>query len=268
MTFRTAFAPSILAAALLMAMPSAAHAERAFTARDLATLDRFSSPVLSPDGRKLVFAKREVDLAANKATTSLWIEDLWARDAAPPERLTPEGWNVNSPAFSPDGTTVYFLSAKAGSSQLYAIPAAGGEPRQVTAMALDVGGYQVSPDGTRVAFNAEAFLDCGGNLACSKATLDARDEDPSTGVVFDRMFVRHWDAWNDGRLNRVFVAPLPAAGPPVATAIAVALDVVGDVPSRPFGDSSEYTWAPDGQSLVLSAREATGSEPWSTDFDL
>ena len=151
MTLRNAFVPSILVAALCAAMPSTALAERAFTAQDLATLDRYSSPALSPDGRRLVFAKREVDFAANKSTTSLWIEDLVARDAAPPARLTPEGWNVNSPAFSPDGSTVYFLSAKNGSSQLYAIPAGGGEPRQLTAMALDVGGFQVSPDGGRVA---------------------------------------------------------------------------------------------------------------------
>ena len=268
MTLRNAFVPSILVAALCAAMPSTALAERAFTAQDLATLDRYSSPTLSPDGRRLVFAKREVDFAANKSTTSLWIEDLVARDAAPPARLTPEGWNVNSPAFSPDGSTVYFLSAKNGSSQLYAIPAGGGEPRQLTAMALDVGGFQVSPDGGRVAFNVDAFLDCGNDLACSKARLEAREKDPASGVVFDRMFVRHWDAWNDGRLNRVFVAELPEAGAPVATATAVATDVVGDVPSRPFGDSGEYAWDPDGESLVLSAREAAAGEPWSTDFDL
>ena len=83
--------------------------------------------MLSPDGRKLVFAKRVVDFDANKSSTSLWIEDLFARDAAPPKRLTPEGWNVNSPAFSDDGETVYFLSAKSGSMQLYAIPAQGGD---------------------------------------------------------------------------------------------------------------------------------------------
>ena len=63
-------------------------------------MDRYSSPTLSPDGRKLVFAKRVVDFDANRASTSLWIEDLFARDAAPPTRLTPDGWNVNSPAFS------------------------------------------------------------------------------------------------------------------------------------------------------------------------
>ena len=268
MTFRTTFAPTLIAAALLAVLPSTALADRAFTARDLVSLDRFSSPALSPDGRKLVFAKREMDLDANKSTTSLWIEDLVARDAAPPVRLTPEGWNVNSPAFAPDGRTVYFLSAKNGSSQVYAIPAAGGQPRQVTDMALDIGGFQVSPDGARIAFNAEAFIDCGSDLACSRARLDERADSPGTGVVYDRMFVRHWDAWSDGRLNRVFVADLPKAGAPVTAATAVATDVVGDVPSRPFGDSGEYAWAPDGGSLVLSAREAIASEPWSTDFDL
>ena len=80
MTFRTTFAPTLIAAALLAVLPSTALADRAFTARDLVSLDRFSSPALSPDGRKLVFAKREMDLDANKATTSLWIEDLVARD--------------------------------------------------------------------------------------------------------------------------------------------------------------------------------------------
>ena len=44
--------------------------------------------------------------------------------------------------------------------------------------------------------------------------------------------------------------------------------MIGDVPSRPFGDSSEYTWAPDGQSLVFSARIADAKEPTSTNFDL
>ena len=57
--------PALLSLALLSALPVAAHAERGFEVRDLAKLDRVSSPVLSPDGRKVVFAKRVVDFAAN-----------------------------------------------------------------------------------------------------------------------------------------------------------------------------------------------------------
>ena len=267
MNLRQAVLP-VLIALVLPLSPVADAATRGLQPKDLATLDRWSSPVLSPDGRLLVVAKREVDFDGNKAATSLWLENLVARDAAPPVRLTPEGWNVNSPVFSPDGGVVYFLSGKSGSSQLYSIPVDGGTPRQLTDFPVDVGGFQVSPDGQRIAFNAEAFIDCGSDLACTGKRLKAEADSPVTGVVYDRMFVRHWDAWNDGRLNRVFVATLPGDGAAVSTATAIASDVVADIPSRPFGDSSEYTWAPDGQSLVLSARTADRTEPWSTNFDL
>ena len=110
--------PALLSLALVAALPAVAHAERGLEVRDLAKLDRVSSPTLSPDGRKVVFSKRVVNFDANKAASALWIEDLVARDAAPPTRLTPDGWNVNSPEFSGDGARVYFLSAKNGSSQL------------------------------------------------------------------------------------------------------------------------------------------------------
>ncbi|MCL1635167.1 S9 family peptidase [Luteimonas sp. SX5] len=260
---------AILPFALMLAVPALAVAARGFEVRDMVKLDRYSSPTLSPDGRKLVFAKRVLDDKSGKASTSLWIEDLFARDAAPPVRFTPEGWNVNSPSFSPDGKTVYFLSAKSGSSQLYAMPAAGGAPKQVTAFALDVDGYKLSPDGKRIAIAVGTFADCKADFACTKKKLDDEGAKKSTGKVFDRMFIRHWDAWNDGRLNRVFIADLPAGKAKAAVSAGlVGADVHGDVPSKPFGDTSEFAWSPDGKSLVLSARKADRTEPWSTNFDL
>jgi dipeptidyl aminopeptidase/acylaminoacyl peptidase len=262
----------ILLSLALLSLPLLAHAERGFEARDLATLDRVSAPTLSADGRKLVFAKRVVDFQANKSSTSLWIEDLFARDAAPPVRFTPEGWNVNSPAFSPDGKTVYFLSAKNGTQQLYAQPVAGGAPKQLTDVPLDIGSFRLSPDGKRVAFSVETFTDCAGAQAfsCSKKRLDDTAARKNSGVVFDRLFVRHWDTWKDGRRSRLFVTALPqgAKAKPVTTATALTNTLDGDVPSKPFGDANDYVWAPDGESLVASIRVAGRTEPWSTNFDL
>ena len=249
-------------------LPAATAAERGLQPEDLIGLDRYSSPVLSPDGRFVVFAKREVDMETGKATSSLWIENLHARDAAPPVRLTPEGWNVNSPAFAPDGRSVFFLSSRPGSSQLHSLGLEGGQPRQLTRYPLDVAGYQVSPDGQQLAFHAEVFPDCGADLACTKQRLDEREADPTSGVVYDRMFVRHWDAWDDGRLNRVFVAALADGEGVAGEPVLLAPELHANVPSRPFGGSEEYTWSPDAASVVLSARLAEASEPWSTDFDL
>ncbi|MFC5577476.1 prolyl oligopeptidase family serine peptidase [Lysobacter niabensis] len=265
MNLRHAVLPLLVAAVL----PSFdAAAARGLEVRDLATLDRVSAPTLSPNGRTLVFAKRVVDFAANKSSTALWVEDLFARDAAPPKRLTPEGWNVNSPSFSGDGRTVYFLSAKSGSMQLYSIASSGGEPVRLTEIPGDIGSYKLSPDGKRLAFSTEAFVDCGSDLACSPKRMEERGKQKNSGVVFDRIFIRHWDAWNDGRLNRVFVTDLGNGKAMSKTATLVGADVIGDVPSRPFGDATEYAWSPDGKQLVLGARKADRHEPASTNFDL
>src|SRR5690606_16224577 len=127
----------------------------------------------------------------------------------------------------------------------------------------------VSPDGGRVAFSADTFGDCGADFACTKARLDERKESKVSGVVYEQLFVRHWDTWADGRSNRLFVAELPAArGKPVtaATAISGALD--GDVPGKPFGGAEDYAWAPDGGSIVASVNVAGREAAWSTNYDL
>ena len=258
---------AILPLALALSLPAAASAaQRGFTVQDMAYMDRHASPTLSPDGRVLVFAKRVVNKDSNKSATTLWMRNLVTRDNAPPQQVSPEGWSVNSPAFSPDGRTLYFMSAKSGSMQLYAMPTAGGEAKRLTDFALDVDGYKLSPDGRQVALAFAVFPDCKADLACTKQKLDDEAARKSTGLLFDRMFIRHWDAWNDGRLNRVFAATLGDGM--LTSATLLSGDVHGDIPSKPFGDLSDFAWSPDGKTVAMSVRQADRSEPWSTNFDI
>ena len=120
---------ALLPLCLLATLPTLA-ATRGFEVRDMVALDRVSSPTLSPDGSVVVFAQRSMNKEATKATTGLWMRNLLTRDMRPPSPLTPEGWSVNSPVFSADGKSVYFLSAKSGTQQLYAMPLSGGTPQQ------------------------------------------------------------------------------------------------------------------------------------------
>ncbi len=253
---------SILAVALLCALPVVAHAERGFTVQDMVKLDRYASPLLAAGG-DVVYARRSVD-ANLKAGTALWVKPAKGGDA---RRLTPDGWNVNSPSLSADGRTVYFLSAKNGSSQLYSVPLAGGAPKALTATALDVDAYKVAPKGDAVALAFATYPDCAGDLACTRKRLDEEDKKKANGVVYDQLFVRHWDSWNDGRYNRVFVAPLGAVAA-AKSATLVSGTLKGDIPSKPFGDLSDLAWSPDGRQLAMSVRRADRGEPWSTNFDI
>lgn len=246
------------------AQGSQRQAAHPFTVEGLVRMQRVSDPVISPDGRTVVYSVRETDLEANRGRVDLWSLDL-ATKGAQPRRLTTHPENDGSPEWSADGREIYFLSARGGSSQVWRLPANGGEAQQVTDLPLDVGSFRLAPGAARIAVTLEVFADCA-DLPCTVDRLDQAKDSKNSAQVYDRIFARHWDTWSDGRISQLFVLDLDngRAGEPVS--VSKALDA--DVPSKPFGDATEYTFSPDGSKLVFAARIKGKSEPWSTNFDL
>jgi dipeptidyl aminopeptidase/acylaminoacyl peptidase len=245
-----------------VSVPAAA---KPFTVDDLVRLKRVSDPRVSPDGRSVVFVLSETDLEANRRTTDLWILDLGTAGAVP-RRLTQSPANDASPRWSPDGKSLYFVSTRSGSSQVWRLPLAGGEASQVTNYPRDIGALSVAPQGNRIAVSMEVFVDCA-DLQCTKARLEAREKQKSSGRVYDGVFVRHWDTWKDGTRSHLFVASVGADGT-AGTPVDVSKGLAADVPSKPFGDQEEFVFSADGRSIVFAARVSGRAEPWSTNFDL
>ena len=256
---------SIALVGLAVSFSAIAVDKTPFNVRELASLDRISSPTLSPNGQYAIFAVRKADVTNNKSKTSLWIENLRARDAAPPVLFTDENMSVNSPSFSSDGQTVYFLSAKSGSMQLWSQAVGSKTASQLSNYEMDIGSYKIAPNGQSVALSFEVFNDCT-DLICNKKRLDEKSASKASGMLFDKTFVRHWDTYADGRRNQLFVASLTHTK--TGTPVKFSIGIDGDIPSKPFGDASEYTWSPDSQSLVFAVRIAGKTEAWSTNFDL
>ncbi|MDB5749076.1 MAG: peptidase, partial [Massilia sp.] len=239
-------------------------APRGLTVEDLVNLERVGSPAVSPDASRVVYTVRTTNMDKNRGHTSLWIAGLDGKTA--PRALTVHDSSSTDPEWSASGDAVYFLSTRSGSSQVWR-QAAGGEPTQVTNLPLDVDNFRVSPTGDRIALGMAVFRDCA-DLACTKNRLEAQSKNKASGRVYDRLFVRHWDTWADGRNAVLFSAPLDANGRVSAAPVSLSGSLDGDVPSKPFGDREEYRFSPDGKTLVFSARIAGKTEAWSTNFDL
>ncbi|WP_371767425.1 prolyl oligopeptidase family serine peptidase [Massilia sp.] len=255
-----------LAAALTGAALGATAAPRGFTVEDLVTMERVGSPAVSPDGGKVVYTVRTTDMGKNRGHTDLYLVDLRAADPTP-QRLTSDAASSTDPEWSPNGDAIYFLSARSGSGQVWRVPAAGGDAVRVTDLPLDVDAFRVAPTGDRMLLSMAVFRDCA-DLACTKARVDAKEKDKASGKVYDRLFVRHWDTWSDGRNNVLYAAPLDAAGRVNGMPVSLSGALDGDVPSKPFGDREEFRFSPDGKTVVFSVRIAGKTEAWSTNFDV
>jgi len=256
----------LLAAVLALAAAApalAAQKSHPFDVRDLVMMDRVSDPALSPDGKLVAFQVRETDYDANKGRNSIWIVPAGGGNSV---RLTDRALNATSPRWSADGS-VYFLAPKSDVSQLWRVEAKGGAAQAVTALALDVSGFKFSPDGKHVLLSIDMFVDCG-DLACTKKKLDERKADKASGTVYDSIFVRHWDTWSDGRRSQLFIADVGADGRISGEPRLLTKGIDGDVPSKPFGDDTEYAFSPDGATVYFDARIAGKTEPWSTNFDI
>ena len=104
-------------AALSYAKAKDANAQP-FTVQDLVRLQRLSDVTASPDGKHLAYTVRTTDMEANRGRTAIWLLDTNKRNAVA-VRLTDPIDGANSPQWSADGNSVYFLSSHGGASQVW-----------------------------------------------------------------------------------------------------------------------------------------------------
>jgi dipeptidyl aminopeptidase/acylaminoacyl peptidase len=133
---------------ILLALTPAGHAAEPLTPEQALGYLRIGDLQFSPDGTKLAFV---VTSYRWDTLPKLRVMDL-ASGAV--QELTPAGKSERSPQWSADGARLAFLSNRAGATQVYTLPANGGEPVAVTAHKPGVDAYHWSPDGKSLAYLA------------------------------------------------------------------------------------------------------------------
>ncbi len=257
MTKHFLFAATAAAAVLA---PTAALA-RPMTATDMHMMRRLGSPSVSPDGKTAIFSLSSTEAGTLKRTSVVHRLDLTTKGAAPqPVAGLPFG--ANSAVYAADGA-IWFMAPVKDVGQVFRMEA-GQAPVQVSHFPVDVAGFKVSANGSRLVVWADR-PDCP-DLACAAATLPAKPQ--GSGSTYDEIFVRHWDSWVEpGVKSRIYAFPL-AAGKVAGPEKRVTGSLNGDTPSKPFGGGEEIDVSADGRTVYFALREGGSTEPNSTDLDI
>lgn len=231
---------------------------RVFTPEIMLKMGRLGSSTLSPDGQSIAYTLTYYNVAENSSTTALWIMPA---GGGTPRQITDHAGKESSPAWSSDSRTIYFLSNRSGSNQLWSIAPDGSEMKQLSLLDQDINGFGISPDGQQ----AWIVMDIKVEKVSSSERFSNLGK--SKALIYDELMTRHWDTWEDGTYSHLFLASLSSSG--LGEPRDITPDEPWDIPTAPYFDNSEITWNNSSTAVAYTAKKLQGYQyATSTNTDI
>jgi dipeptidyl aminopeptidase/acylaminoacyl peptidase len=210
------------------------------TSEDLYDFRFLADAQISPDGTRVAYVVRSIDMEANGYRSSIWLVPF---DGSTPGRRLTYGTGQDAlPRWSPDGRSLAFVSdrnAPAGDGKkrkpknLFVLSLGGGEARQMTTGDDDCGELVWSPDGKRLSFTRK-----------DAKPKDAKDDEIR---VWDRLRYKTDEGFLlDGRRKHVWVLEVAS----------------GDARRLTDGDWDDAapSWSADGSMLAFVSNRTDDRE--------
>ena len=230
--------------------------DRQYSADVLQAFGRVSSPVVSPDGSKILYGISYESVEQNKSNNDLYLMNI---DGSDPKRLTRTEGSEGNAAWFDGGKKIAYISAKYGSPQIWVMNADGSEAKCVSTVENGVEGFRISPDEKKILIISQ--------VKYQRTASDVYPDLPKANArIIDDMMYKHWNEW-------VTEIPHPYVGDFNGNDVSNLKDLLADepfeAPMKPFGGIESLAWSPDSKKIAYVSRKKTGKEySLSTNSDI
>lgn len=203
---------------------------------------------------KLVLLALLAGFTFSYAQNMMTPELLWKLKRVSPVGLSDDGKNV---IYS---VTEYNVEEGSRTTKTYTVPVAGGSPQEITSYASIYTSKTISPDKKRkIEVEKVKLMNVLG--------VDFYPKLKNSDVyIYNDLDYRHWDKWNKGYYNHLFLA---VNGSSEVEPIDIMKGEPYYSPQEPFGGEDDFTWNNESDKIIYVAKKLTGKEyALSTNTDL
>ncbi|MEN4761093.1 S9 family peptidase [Chryseobacterium sp. C39-AII1] len=223
---------------LALAAPLLMNAQQLMTPEILWTLKKVGVQAVSPDQSSLIYKVGQTDLKTEKTKSENYFLNVLNHQSTKIDfgKKALIQWDKNG-IYAQEGDKI-FLSKDIGKtwSEFYTIG--------------DADNIVISPDGKKIAFSKQVLVE----KVMGKDKFS--DTPKTTAQVYTDLNHRHWDYFNEGKYNHVFVVNTSSA---VDSAKDLLEGKMWDSPQRPFGGAEDFIWSPDSSQLLYVTKPKSGA---------
>ena len=233
------------------------------TAKPMQYMDIFELEVagdvqISPDGSRIAYVRRSMDVMKDSTRGSIWLIDSTGENHRP---LLADTASYSSPRWSPDGTRLaYITAAGVHGAELHVIWLDGGQSALLTQLPSAPSNLSWSPDGTKIAFSA-LVESKAPKLATQPKAPKGATWAPGVTVIERLNYKSDGAGFLKNGFSHVFVVPSEGGTPSQLT-------------RGNFNHGGQLSWSPDGSRIVFAANRSNnfeinidGSDIWSVDLE-
>ena len=224
---------------IALTAPFLMNAQEYMTPEIMWTLKKIGVSAVSPEQSSLIYKVSQTDLKTEKNKSENYFLNIGNGQASKMDlgKKSLIQWDKNG-LYAQEGDKIY-LSKDGGKTwfEFYTI----GEADNIV----------ISPDGQKVAFSKQVQVETVYGREKYKDTPN------STAQIYTDLNHRHWDYFNEGKYNHVFVVNKSES---VDKAKDLLEGKAWDSPQRPFGGAEDFVWSPDSSKLLYVTKALSGKE--------